>query len=492
LQWAKRLGDRLLVTISADQAINKGPGRPYVNERLRAENLAVLEFVDWVYIAPEPTAAETLAHVRPDIYVKGNEYRWSDDPRFLNEKSIVDSYGGRVVYSSGDVVFSSTRIISDLADDWTEGLDQVDSFRQRHSVDEAGLATISGRFDKVRALVVGDVIRDEYIWCDATHISGEAPAMNLTRLGQAEFWGGAAIVSQHLRGLGADVDLVTNIGQDAASRKFAEDMETSRIRIRDCSGRTPVVSKTRFLVEQSKVLKVDDPAPPLIDETSMHDALDDLLASEDKIDVAFLCDFGYGAVGPAFLQEELPKIRSRVPVVIGDVSGRRSHLTGMNGVNLLCPSEREVREAFDDYTSGLSVLASQLIHQTNAKDVIITLDRNGLVVFEGKAEAREPDGTLRLPASFLPAISRNALDSLGCGDALLATSGLALAAGGSVHEAALLGSFAAAWEAEHMGNIPIDLFQLQERAGRHLDAARRSRHESPIRIDRDVFAGLAG
>jgi rfaE bifunctional protein nucleotidyltransferase chain/domain len=114
LQFAAALGDRLLVTITGDDAVRKGQGRPLIGEQQRAANLAALSCVDLVAIDPNPTAVANLRLLRPDIYVKGHEYEGSRHPGFLAEKAVVEAYGGRVVLSPGDVVFSSTALIDAL------------------------------------------------------------------------------------------------------------------------------------------------------------------------------------------------------------------------------------------------------------------------------------------------------------------------------------------------------------------------------------------
>ncbi len=114
LQHAAKLGDCLLVTISGDSIVDKGTGRPLIPQELRAENLAALDCVNWVMVNSQPTAAELLGVIQPDVFVKGREYEHNRDPRFQEEREIVESYGGRVVFSSGDVVFSSTALINVL------------------------------------------------------------------------------------------------------------------------------------------------------------------------------------------------------------------------------------------------------------------------------------------------------------------------------------------------------------------------------------------
>src|SRR5207248_2998532 len=117
LQHARSLGDILIVSVSADSQVNKGANRPLIPDDLRAASLAALECVDAVYLNPHPTAAELLEQLRPDLYVKGQEYERSVDPRFVRERDTVRRYGGRVVYSSGDIVYSSTALIGGMGRD---------------------------------------------------------------------------------------------------------------------------------------------------------------------------------------------------------------------------------------------------------------------------------------------------------------------------------------------------------------------------------------
>src|SRR5256885_15768965 len=114
LQFARSLGDVLVVSVSADRHVNKGVARPLIPDDLRAASVAALECVDYVYVNPDPTAVDLLAALKPDVYVKGSEYERSADPRFLAERETVIRHGGRVVFSDCGVVYSSTALIGSL------------------------------------------------------------------------------------------------------------------------------------------------------------------------------------------------------------------------------------------------------------------------------------------------------------------------------------------------------------------------------------------
>ena len=108
LKFAKSLGDHLVVTITADRYIKKGPGRPVFNESQRAEMLRELRCVDDVQIIHAPDAVTALEAIKPDIYVKGREYEGR-----LPELDFCKTLGIRVIFSD-QVVYSSTKLVSEI------------------------------------------------------------------------------------------------------------------------------------------------------------------------------------------------------------------------------------------------------------------------------------------------------------------------------------------------------------------------------------------
>jgi rfaE bifunctional protein nucleotidyltransferase chain/domain len=151
--------------------------------------------------------------------------------------------------------------------------------------------------------------------------------------------------------------------------------------------------------------------------------------------------------------------------------GGRAHLLGFRNVDLLCPTEREARAMLNDYDSGLATVAWEVLRETQARHIFITLEKRGLLVFERRSQDRDsPVWSSRLKSELLPAFADYAVDHLGCGDALLAASTLTLAAGASLTQSAYLGNAAAAIEAGLLGNHPEDEKQLRDwlRARREL------------------------
>lgn len=112
-QAAKRMGNVLVVTVSPDCYVDKGQGRPVFNQDLRAESVAALECVDYVAINKWPTAQETLMLLRPDIYVKGQEFQSMEDKtgKIQKEYEVIKEIGAEIRFTH-EIVFSSTKLLN--------------------------------------------------------------------------------------------------------------------------------------------------------------------------------------------------------------------------------------------------------------------------------------------------------------------------------------------------------------------------------------------
>ena len=113
-QASKKMGDILVVTVTPDKFIDKGPGRPVFNQDLRAESIAALECVDYVAVNRWPTAQETLRLLLPDFYVKGQEFEKLQDKtgKIQKEVEVVKEIKAEMRFTH-EIVFSSTKLINE-------------------------------------------------------------------------------------------------------------------------------------------------------------------------------------------------------------------------------------------------------------------------------------------------------------------------------------------------------------------------------------------
>jgi len=271
--------------------------------------------------------------------------------------------------------------------------------------------------------------------------------------------------------LAADVTLVTSLADDEVSRKAVSRLSEAGVTVRAVRQRKQTVCKSRYLVDQTKLFKLDEGTTTPLDSTSVEEVA--TFVEEASIDAAgvIFADFGYGLITGPLLDRVMPIIRRHVPIITADVSGQQSTLLQFKGVDLLCPTEREVRQTLNNFSSGLNAVVYELLEATGAKSAMITLGKQGLCLFDQQQRAVPTESwDRRLRTAFLPALSTHTLDPLGCGDALLAIASLVLAAGGSAQAAAYLGSMAAAIEVQQIGNQPISVDQLLGRINSGADA----------------------
>ena len=112
LEAAKAAGDRLIVSVSTDAAIRKGPGRPYMPERQRLQLVQALRCVDEAMLNADPSASGLIRFIRPAVFAKGHDYFARDEPWHIDELLAIQAVGGTMLYTPGDVVYSSTVVFA--------------------------------------------------------------------------------------------------------------------------------------------------------------------------------------------------------------------------------------------------------------------------------------------------------------------------------------------------------------------------------------------
>src|SRR5579863_6269977 len=156
LEAARKLGDALIVTVTADRFVNKGPGRPVFNAELRAEMLATLEYVDWVAIHDAADGVSAIEHIRPSIYVKGQDYQNPDGDitgKITLERDAVEDYGGRIHFTD-EVTFSSTELINRHLNIFEPHIrEHLETLRENGGVEE--ICNLIDSVADYRVLIVG-------------------------------------------------------------------------------------------------------------------------------------------------------------------------------------------------------------------------------------------------------------------------------------------------------------------------------------------------
>jgi rfaE bifunctional protein kinase chain/domain/rfaE bifunctional protein nucleotidyltransferase chain/domain len=454
LQFAADQGDKLIVSVTGDKSIDKGLDRPYINEELRAENLAALEFVSYVTVDHHHWAGPILEQIQPDIYVKGKEYETKSDPRFAQEKELVEEYGGKVVFSSGDVVYSSTFIIEQFRDEFDLEQQKIEAFCKRHDITRQSVDDRLDGMSDERILVLGDPVLDHYIQCEDRGVASESPMLSVSPVHEEWYIGAAGLIARQLKSLGPESTLLTTMSDGPESERFVNRLESEDVALETVEvDDRPTFIKSRYLVDDQKVFKVNQGryAPASTKATEeLLERLDELMATHDAL---VITDFGYGLFGPKLVAGIGDIVKKHDKPYYVDVSGSgTSSLLNFDGPTAAAPTEDELRFAFGDKESGLSHLAVNYFERTNAEMLALTLGKRGALLFyppEGEGEEK------RSQTEYLPSFLQHPLDPVGAGDVFLSALVSASLSGASPAEAIYLGTCLSAIHITRMGNDPV-------------------------------------
>lgn len=447
LIYAKSKGDILVASLTSDAHIAKANFRPFVPQNLRAMNLAALEVVDYVIIDENPTPIENIKFLQPDYFAKGYEY-FKDGlhPRTREEMDVLESYGGEIIFTPGDVVYSSSALI-ELAPPRIS-VEKLVALMESEGVTFDALRVALQSFNGIRVHVIGDTIVDSHTYCTLIGGMAKTPTFSVKYERQDDFSGGAAVVSKHLRQAGAAVKFSTVLGDDALKDFVLQDLAAHGIECDPSIDHTRITTqKNVFIAGGYRMLKVDRVDSRPISDKILEQLKSSLLSSD--IDAFVFSDFRHGI----FSRRTIPQLTASLPrhglrVADSQVANRWGNILDVQGFDLITPNEREARFALGDQDSVIRPLALELYKKARCKTLILKLGDRGIITYRADSDDVRSFFTI-------DSFAGNVLDPVGAGDALLAYSTLALVATGSTVIASILGSMAAAVACEHEGNNPV-------------------------------------
>lgn len=448
LIYAKSKADVLVASLTADKHISKGHYRPHVPQNLRALNLAAYEIVDYVIIDPNPTPIKNISKLQPDIFAKGYEYTASGlPPKTQEETDLLRAYGGKIIFTPGDIVYSSSKLI-DLAPPSIR-LEKLLTLMDGEKLTFRRLRDSLDRLKGKRVHVVGDTIVDSYTQTAMIGGQTKTPTMSVLYERRDDYIGGAAIVAEHLRAAGAEVVFSTVLGDDPYKEFVLDGLRKSGVECRPIIDTTrPTTNKNAIVAGGYRLLKIDT-----LDNRSISDEIVQGLAqsiSGTPCDAVVFSDFRHGI----FNRRTIPQLMKAVPkgvykVADSQVASRWGNITEFKGFDLITPNEREARFSLADQDSGIRPLASTLYDVAKCKTLILKLGERGVLTC--RDSNHESLDSFIVVESFVDRL----VDAVGAGDALLAYATLAMLATGKDSVATILGSIAAACACESDGNIPV-------------------------------------
>ena len=430
LEEARSFGASLVVSVTADKFVNKGPGRPVFNQILRAEMLAALACVDWVIISEAPTAESVIEILKPDVYVKGVEY--SDDRtdvtgKIISERETVERFGGEIIFTH-DITFSSSELINRYIIQYEPQVRAfLDSVREKN--EQTTILQLLDSVSEMRVLVVGDTIIDDYNYVMPM---GKAPKENLvTTLHQSRevFAGGAIATANHLANICREVEVITFFGDEPEHARLVRASLRPNVKLTEIErANTPFTVKTRFIEptymrKMFEVYHMDD-RPPSAD---VQNKLNAMIAERARdFDVVVANDFGHGMIMPSTI-ETLTKSARFLAVNVQTNGGNFGfHLiTRYPRADYVCIDLLEARLSVGDRYSSVDTVVEELLASAiDCSKIIVTQGSRGCIGYS-RGE----------PTSWVPAFTDKVVDTVGAGDAFFAITSPLVAAGGAIRHA---------------------------------------------------------
>lgn len=451
LNYARSKADILIASLTTDKFIEKGAYRPHVPEVIRAQTLAAFEMVDYVIIDFEEKPLGNLLFLKPDFFAKGFEYSSNLPDETQEEIDLVQSYGGQMLFTPGDVVYSSSSII-DLSPPNLD-IEKLISLMSQYEINFQDLYDSLNELQNFSIHVIGDTIIDSYT--RTTLIGGQTktPTLSVRFEDKDDYIGGAGIVALHLVAAGAKVHFTTVLGEDEFKDFSIDGLKDAGVEVNAIIDPTrPTTNKNAIIAGGYRLLKVDTLDNRVISKEITNDIKKRVRSV--KADAVVFSDFRHGV----FNKETAYELSSAIPkgvfsVADSQVASRWGNITDFKKFDLITPNEREARFALADQDSTVGSLASSLCEKTGCKLLILKLGEKGIFVNRNLADDETNYFSV---GSFTDKV----LDAVGAGDALLAYSTLTMLATGSEVIASIIGSFAAACECEIDGNVPIKIDRI--------------------------------
>lgn len=451
LEEAKGLGDVLVVSVTSAPYINKGPGRPYFSDELRMKSLAALSCVDYVLLSEAPTAIEIFDIIQPDLYVKGSEYANSENDVTQNidkEVEKVRSYGGDVHYTNG-VVFSSTKLINNNFSVFPPNVtDFAKEFSSKYSFDE--IRNIVERMQSAKILVIGDIIIDEYIFCNVQGLMSKDRAFSSRYDREERYLGGALAVARHLSGFSKNVTVCGVVGNEPhIHTQILNDLSRDMHLDLQFDPNFHSITKRRFVSrngirdEYEKLFSInylsEDYEKGLTDKSELYANLSTSISNYDMVVVT---DFGHGLIDNTIMNIVQDKAKFLAVNCQTNSSNFGTNLiTKYHRADTFTVDERELRLALTSRHESMDTLLIRLMNNFNSNIGWVTL---------GSLGAMGSDKSHKICSN--PALTLTVQDTVGAGDAFYSLASLCALLDVPVEIGSLLGNIAGALAANVLGN----------------------------------------
>ncbi|MCH9632021.1 MAG: Bifunctional protein HldE [Chlamydiae bacterium] len=446
-QRAKEQGDILVVAVTANKFVNKGPDRPVFDQDLRMDSIAAIGDVDFVVLNNNPDGIKVIEELKPNYYVKGIEYKNIENDvtgKIKEEVDAIEGVGGEIIYTD-DVVFSSSKLLNSFfGDRSTQFQHFIKSFKQKHNY--SSIVDFVDRFKDLKVLVIGDAIIDQYAYVSPMGVSGKGTHLVAKENYSESFLGGAFAIANHIADFSSNVTLLTAVGShpkdvnlDVGLNSNVQRQFVELLGIKTLIKKRYVQKDGVFL---TKLFETYSSNEDLLNENHTQQIKQFLEKNKENYDLVVVADFGNGFINSK-LNNAISEMSGFLAINTQINSGNRGYhvVTKYNRADYISVNEPELRLTAHDLESKLETLMQKVSSKLGCKNVSVTQGVEGVSIYDRQNGVKQ-----------VPALTQKVIDRVGAGDSYLALSALSLACGQEADVAAFLGSVAAALDVQIVGN----------------------------------------
>ena len=459
-QNARKYGKKLYVAIEGDAFINKKDLAQQFNELERAEAVSALEFIDKVIILDNGELFDLVKIITPKTLILGKEFERERSEQVNKTIKLLESKKSNTIFETGEVRYANLDIFHRSQPDLeTQRIEQFKNVLDLQKIDIQHALSLITKKNKLKILIIGDTIVDQYVACDAIGMSAEAPVVVVRELESQEYLGGAAIVASHVQALGGLSKFISVVGKDENAKFVHYILKKNKINnaMFEDKGR-PTTFKIRYMVENQKLFRVSKLKEHGLSKKLENKVIQEIESKSSEVDGIIVSDFVYGFLTTNILKTVIKISKQKKIPLFGDLqcSSQIGNILKFKNFKLICPTEREARIALNNHEDGIEWVSNNLIEKTGSKNLIIKLGAAGFIAYDKETHKSY------INRQHFPALTVNPVDITGAGDSLLATISIAIVSGCNLMQASALATCAASLAVQNVGNMPVSIASLKK------------------------------
>ena len=443
---AKNYCDILVVSVTSDKFVNKGPNRPAFDQFQRMEALESVRFIDYVVLSNESSSKNIINKLKPNIYFKGPDYKNNKKDltkKIFYEKFAVEKNGGKIFYTR-DIKFSSSSLIKDYVGIYNEKQKkELSTIKKKFDLNK--ITKILDSIHNINPLIIGETIIDQYHFTETLGKSGKEPVLVLKELYTEKYLGGALAVCRHLSSFIKNINFLSYLGEKKEFLGFLKKELPKNIFSKFIYKKnSPTILKKRYvdLLTNSKILgayQLNDDFLYKENSKNLYKYFNNL---QKKTDLIIISDYGHGLLNKEFIKK-IKQVKKFIAVNVQVNSSNIGYhsLKNFNGVDCIIINENELRYEMRSKKEQIEVLMKKLIREMKVKNLVVTRGSSGVAMV-----------TRDNNFYYCEAYAGKIVDKVGTGDAMIAILSLLLYSGVDKKLSLFIASLCASQKISVIGN----------------------------------------